>query len=70
MAGLTAARRRLRPTAWSEAWVAGAFVTPAALVILLIVAFPLVRACAQRPRRRPDTAGEEPFFGLANYADG
>jgi len=69
MAGLTAARRRLRPTTWSEAWVAGAFVTPAALVILLIVAFPLVRALWLSVHdvvlTRP---GEEPFVGPSNYA--
>ncbi|MDA8238124.1 MAG: sugar ABC transporter permease [Chloroflexi bacterium] len=69
MAGLTAARRRLRPAAVSEAWVAGAFVTPAALVILLVVAYPLVRALwlslHEVVLTRP---GEEPFIGLASYA--
>lgn len=69
MAGLSGARRRLRPTSWSEAWTAGVFVTPAALVILLIVAYPLVRALWLSVHdvvlTKPD---EQPFVGLANYA--
>ncbi len=66
---MIATRRRLRPRSWSEAWAAGAFVTPAALVILLIVAYPLVRALWLSVHdivlTRP---GEEPFVGLQNYA--
>jgi multiple sugar transport system permease protein/N,N'-diacetylchitobiose transport system permease protein len=63
-----AARRRLNPRTWSEAWTAGAFVAPAALVILLIVAYPLVRALWLSIHHvvltRP---GEEPLVGLQNY---
>jgi len=63
-----AARRRLNPRTWSEAWTAGAFVAPAALVILLIVAYPLVRALWLSIHdvvlTRP---GQEPLVGLQNY---
>ncbi len=66
---MIAARRRLRPDLWPESWAAGAFVAPAALVILLIVAYPLVRALWLSVHdvvlTRP---GEEPFVGLQNYA--
>jgi multiple sugar transport system permease protein/N,N'-diacetylchitobiose transport system permease protein len=69
MSRLTAAPRRLRPGSWSESWAAGAFVTPAAIAILLIVAYPLVRAfwlsLHDVVLTRP---GEEPFVGLQNYA--
>lgn len=54
---------------WSEAWVAGAFVAPAAVVILLIVAYPLGRALwlsvFDVVLTRP---GDERFVGLGNYA--
>jgi len=66
---MIATTRRLRPRSRSEAWAAGAFVTPAALVILLVVAYPLVRALWLSVHdvvlTRP---GEEPFVGLQNYA--
>jgi len=66
---MIATTRRLRPRSWSEAWAAGAFVTPAALVILLVVAWPLVRALWLSVHdvvlTRP---GEEPFVALQNYA--
>lgn len=65
---MIATPRRLRPRSWSEAWAAGAFVTPAALVILLVVAYPLVRALWLSVHdvvlTRP---GEEPFVALENY---
>ncbi len=65
---MIATPRRLRPRSWSEAWAAGAFVTPAALVILLVVAYPLVRALWLSVHdvvlTRP---GEEPFVALQNY---
>ncbi len=66
---MIATTRRLRPRSWTEAWAAGAFVTPAALVILLVVAYPLARALWLSVHdvvlTRP---GEEPFVGLENYA--
>ena len=69
MAGLSAARHRFRPAAWSEAWTAGAVVAPAALVILLVVAYPLVRALWLSVHDIILTKpGAEPFVGLANYA--
>lgn len=68
MGQVIAVRRRLNPRTWSEAWTAGAFVAPAALVILLIVAYPLVRALWLSAHdvvlTRP---GEEPLVGLQNY---
>lgn len=68
MGQVIAARRRLNPRTWSEAWAAGAFVAPAALVILLIVAYPLVRALWLSIHdivlTRP---GQEPLVGLQNY---
>ncbi len=68
MGQVIALRRRLNPRTWSEAWTAGAFVAPAALVILLIVAYPLVRALWLSIHdvvlTRP---GEEPLVGLQNY---
>jgi ABC-type sugar transport system permease subunit len=60
--------RSKRP--WPEAWVAAAFVAPAALVILLIVLVPLARAFWMSlfdiQLTRP---GVEPFVGLGNYLD-
>lgn len=68
MGQVIAARRRLNPRTWSEAWTAGAFVAPAALVILLIVAYPLARALWLSIHdvvlTRP---GLEPLVGLQNY---
>ena len=72
MIGLAATRairsRRKRP--WPEAWVAAAFVAPAALVILLVVVLPLARSLWMSlfdiVLTRP---GEEPFVGLGNYIE-
>ena len=72
MIGLDATRairsRRKRP--WPEAWVAAAFVAPAALVILLVVVLPLARSLWMSlfdiVLTRP---GEEPFVGLGNYIE-
>ena len=72
MTGLAATRalrsRRKRP--WPEAWVAAAFVAPAALVILLVVVLPLARSLWMSlfdiVLTRP---GEEPFVGLRNYIE-
>lgn len=69
MAPVTVARHALRRRTWSEAWAAGAFVAPAALVILAIVAYPLARALWLSVHdivlTRP---GEEPFVGFGGYA--
>ena len=72
MIGLAATRairsRRKRP--WPEAWVAAAFVAPAALVLLLVVVLPLARSLWMSlfdiVLTRP---GEEPFVGLGNYIE-
>jgi ABC-type sugar transport system permease subunit len=58
--------KRSKP--WPETWVAAAFVAPAALVILLVVVVPLVRAAYMSlfdiELTKP---GIEPFVGLGNY---
>jgi len=55
---------------WPETWVAAAFVAPAALVVLLIVVVPLLRALWMSlfhiVLTRP---GVEPFVGLDNYIE-
>jgi len=68
MAGPPVARRRLGPARLSEAWVAGAFVAPAALVILLIVAYPLARALWLSVHDVILTSpGQADFVGLSNF---
>jgi len=61
---------RLRTKPWPETWVAAAFVAPAALVILLVVLVPLLRALWMSlfdiSLVRP---GVEPFVGLRNYIE-
>jgi ABC-type sugar transport system permease subunit len=58
--------RRSKP--WPETWVAGAFVAPAALVILLVVVVPLIRAAWMSVFDIELTSpGVEPFVGLKNY---
>jgi ABC-type sugar transport system permease subunit len=58
--------RRAKP--WPETWVAAAFVAPATLVILLIVALPLLRAAWMSVFDIELTKpGVEPFVGLQNY---
>ena len=59
-------QRRSKP--WPETWVAAAFVAPAALVILLVVVVPLVRAAWMSLFDIELTSpGVEPFVGLRNY---
>jgi multiple sugar transport system permease protein/N,N'-diacetylchitobiose transport system permease protein len=61
---------RARARSWPEAWVAAAFIAPAALVIVLVVVVPLARAAWMSlfdiSLVRP---GDEPFVGLGNYLD-
>ncbi len=62
---------RVRPRRpWPEAWVAAAFIAPAALVVLLVVVVPLARALWMSlfdiVLTRP---GVEPFVGLRNYIE-
>jgi multiple sugar transport system permease protein/N,N'-diacetylchitobiose transport system permease protein len=58
--------RRSKP--WPETWVAAAFVAPAALVILLVVVIPLIRAAWMSLFDIQLTSpGVEPFVGLRNY---
>ncbi|MDQ2934883.1 MAG: sugar ABC transporter permease [Chloroflexota bacterium] len=70
MAILARARRARSNRPWPEEWVAAAFVGPAALIIMLIVLVPLVRALWMSlfdiQLTRP---GLEPFVGLGNYVD-
>jgi ABC-type sugar transport system permease subunit len=69
---MTAGTLRVSPTRrakpWPETWVAAAFVAPATLVILLVVALPLLRAAWMSlfdiELTKP---GVEPFVGLQNY---
>jgi len=57
-----------RSKPWPETWVAAAFVAPAALVILLVVAIPLARAGWMSLFNIELTKpGVEPFVGLGNY---
>jgi ABC-type sugar transport system permease subunit len=57
-----------RSRSWPETWVAAAFVAPAALVILLVVVIPLVRAAWMSVFHIELTSpGVEPFVGLQNY---
>jgi ABC-type sugar transport system permease subunit len=58
--------RRSKP--WPETWVAAAFVAPAALVIVLVVIIPLLRAAWMSVFDIELTSpGVEPFVGLRNY---
>ncbi|MGZ6269557.1 MAG: carbohydrate ABC transporter permease [Candidatus Limnocylindrales bacterium] len=58
--------KRSKP--WPETWVAAAFVAPAALVILLVVVLPLIRAAWMSVFHIELTSpGVEPFVGLRNY---
>ncbi len=61
---------RVRARPWPEAWVAAAFIAPAALVVLLVVLVPLARAAWMSvfdiSLVRP---GVEPFVGLGNYLE-
>ncbi len=58
--------RRSKP--WPETWVAGAFLAPATLVILLVVVIPLLRAAWMSVFDIELTSpGVEPFVGLKNY---
>ncbi len=59
-----------RPRTWPETWVAAAFVAPAALVVLLVVIVPLLRAAWMSMFDiRLTRPGVEPFVGLQNYLD-
>jgi ABC-type sugar transport system permease subunit len=60
--------RRSKP--WPETWVAAAFVAPAALVILLVVVIPLLRAAYLSVHGVELTSpGVEPFVWFGNYID-
>jgi ABC-type sugar transport system permease subunit len=71
MAVLARSRSRVasgRP--WPQAWVAAAFIAPAALVILLVVVVPLGRALWMSLFDiRLTRPGHEPFVGLGNYVE-
>jgi multiple sugar transport system permease protein/N,N'-diacetylchitobiose transport system permease protein len=70
MSGMTLAAPRRRRRGWPEWLIAAAFITPAAITILLVVLVPLVRAAWMSlfdiSLVRP---GQEPFVGLGNYTD-
>src|SRR5512142_3355011 len=70
MSGMAVATARRRAKPWPETWIAAAFITPAAVVVLLVVLVPLARAAWMSvfdiSLVRP---GDEPFVGLGNYID-
>lgn len=67
-AGTLGRPRQRRSKPWPETWVAAAFVAPAALVILLVVVVPLIRAAWMSLFDIELTSpGVEPFVGLQNY---
>ena len=70
MSATTLAAPRPRRRGWPEWLIAGAFIAPAAITIMLIVLVPLARAAWMSlfdiSLVRP---GHEPFVGLGNYTD-